>query len=159
MLINIYSRDQDEWKRIIRHWKDNKSRMFTILLQHCPKDLMQRLKLNDRYWEVNDKKDVITLVTMIRDVTHAHDDTTQGTMAILLSDIALYTTFMSSIDYTDDFYRTFLAMVETINVYCGSAGYHPQLFADHLSALYVVRNIDPIKLLGKKDLLNSLGAK
>ena len=99
--------------------------MFAILLQHCPKDLMQRLKSNSKYHAVNDKKDVITLVTMIRDVAHAHDDTTQGTIAIVSRDVALYTTFIGSGDDTDDFYRTFLAMVETINVHGGSAGYLP----------------------------------
>ena len=125
----MYSCDHGEWKRSVRHWKDNKSRMFAILLQHCLKDLMQRLKSNNKYWKVNDKKDVISLVTMIRDVAHAHDDTTQDTMAIVSSDVALYTTFMSSTDDTDDFYRTFLAMVETINVQGGSAGFHPQLYA------------------------------
>ena len=60
-------------------------------------------------------------MTMICDVAHAQDDTTQGTMAIVSSDVALYTTFMSSSDDTDDFYWTFLAMVETINVHGRSA--------------------------------------
>ena len=107
MLISLYSCDHDEWRCSVKHWKDNKSRMFAILLQHCPKDLMQRLKSNDKYWKVNDKKDVISFVTMIRDVAHAHNDTTQGTMAIVLSDMALYTIVMSSTDDTDGFYRTF----------------------------------------------------
>ena len=80
MLINMYSRDYNKWKHSVKHWKDNKSRIFAILLQHCLKDLMQRLKSNDKYWEVNDKKDIISLVTMILDVAHAHNDTNQGTM-------------------------------------------------------------------------------
>ena len=99
----MYFCDHDEWKHSVKHWKDNKSRIIAILLQHCQKDVMQRLKSNDKYWKVNDKKDVISLVTMIRDVAHAHDDTNQGTMAIVSSDVALYTIFMSSTDDTDDF--------------------------------------------------------
>ena len=110
--------------------------MFAILLQHCPKDLMQRLKSNDKYWEVNDKKDVITLVMLICGVAHVHDDTTQGTMDIVSSDVALYITFTSSTDTTDYFYQTFLTMVETINDNSGSDGYHPRLFADHYAVLY-----------------------
>ena len=43
MLIHMYSCDHDKWKRSVKHWKDNMSRMFAILLQHCPKDLMERL--------------------------------------------------------------------------------------------------------------------
>ena len=62
--------------------------MFAILLQHSPKDLTQRLKLNGRYEAVNDIKDVISLITMIRDVAHQHADTTQGTMALVTSDLA-----------------------------------------------------------------------
>ena len=32
---------------------------------------------------------------MIRDLAHSHDNTTQGTMAIVASDMTLYTTYMS----------------------------------------------------------------
>ena len=52
------------------------SRMFAILLQHCPKDLMQKIKLNGRYEALNNSKYVIALITMIRDVAHQNDDTT-----------------------------------------------------------------------------------
>ena len=76
MLIGRYARDRDKWESSVKHLKDNKSRMFAILLQHCPKYPMQRLKFNIKYHAGNDKKDAITLVTMIRDVTHAHNDTT-----------------------------------------------------------------------------------
>ena len=141
MPISRYSCEHDKWKSSVRHLEENKSRIFVILLQYYPKDLMQRLKSNNRYYDVNDTKDVILLVTMIRDVAHAHDDTTQGTIAIVASNVALYTTFMSSSDDTDDFYRTFLAMVETINVHGGSARYHPQLYDDHFNALCKEINI------------------
>ena len=117
--------------------------MFSILLQHCPKDLMQQLKSINKYWKVNDKKDVISLVIMICDVAHAHNATNQGTIAIVLCDVALYTTFMSNTDDTDAFYRTFLAMVETINVHCGSAGFHQQLYVNHFDLLCVERNVAP----------------
>ena len=60
----------------VKHWKANMSRMFAILLQHCPKDLMQKIKLNGRYEALNNSKYVIALITMIRDVAHQNDDTT-----------------------------------------------------------------------------------
>ena len=82
-------------------------------------------------------------MTMIRDVAHAHNDTTQGTMAVVSSDVALYTTFMSSTDDTNGFDRTFLAMVETINVHGRRARFHPQLYANHLDLLRVERNVAP----------------
>ena len=74
--------------------------MFAILLQHCPKDLTQRLKSNGRYEAVNYSKDVIYLITMILDVDHQHDDNIQGTMAIVTSYLALYTTVMTREDDT-----------------------------------------------------------
>ena len=39
------------------------------------------------------KRDAIGLTKMICDVVHAHNDTTQGTMAIVTSDMTLYTTY------------------------------------------------------------------
>ena len=56
--------------------------MFAIVLQHCPLDLVQRPKSKELWSLTNLSKDVIALAKMIRDVAHAHDDTTQGTMAI-----------------------------------------------------------------------------
>ena len=76
--------------------------MFAILLQDCSKDLTQRLKSHDRYEAVNDSQDGLSLITMIRDVDHHRDDTTQLTMALVTSDLTLYTTFMNSEDDTDD---------------------------------------------------------
>ena len=77
----------------MKHCKANKSHMFAILLQQFLKDLTQRLKLNGRYEAVNYSKDVIALITMICDVDHQHDDTTQGTMALVTSELALFPTF------------------------------------------------------------------
>ena len=55
--------------------------MFAIVLQYCPPDLAQTLKSKDLWIPTKAKMDVIALTKMIRDVAHAHDDTTQGTMA------------------------------------------------------------------------------
>ena len=74
---------------------------------------------------MDDSKDGISLTTMICDVAHHHDDTTQGSMALVASDLALYTTFMTSADDTEDFYGMFNAMADTINFHGGIAGYHP----------------------------------
>ena len=46
ILTSMFATDHREWKDIVKNWKANKSRMFAILLQHFPKDLTQRLKLN-----------------------------------------------------------------------------------------------------------------
>ena len=93
-----------------------------ILLQHCPKDLTQRLKSNVRYEAKNYSKDVISLITMIRYVAHQHDGSTQVTVALVTSDLALYTTFMTSENGTEEFYGMFNAMADMINVHGRSSG-------------------------------------
>ena len=99
--------------------------------------------MNVRYEAINDSKDDISLVTMICDVAHQHDDTTQGTMALVTRYLALYTTFMTSEDDTEEFYGRINAMGDTINVHGGSAIYHPKLYADHLTLLCVERELYP----------------
>ena len=68
--------------------------MFAIVLQHCPKDLTQRLNSNPCYSVTNSTKDIIALMRMICDASHAQDDTAQGTMEIVASDVSMYTTYM-----------------------------------------------------------------
>ena len=80
---------------------------------------------------------------MIRDAAHAHDDTTQGTMAILASDVSLYTTYMRKTEKPVNFCRTFQETVDTINTYGGCAGHHLQLVADYGQRLCKERGLDP----------------
>eukprot|EP00957_Ditylum_brightwellii_P014878 1122319-Ditylum_brightwellii.AAC.1 len=95
MQISEYGHELDKWSKNIKNWKNNRSCMFAIILQHCPADLVQRLTSKDLWSITNLGKGVIALTRMIHDVAHAHDDKTQGTMAIVASDMTLYTKFMS----------------------------------------------------------------
>ena len=107
MQISKYARNHDKWTKNVKNWKNNRSRMFAIVLQHCPVDLIQRLKSKDLWVATNLGKDVIVLTHMIRDIAHAHDDTAQGTMAIVDSDMALYTTYMGKTETPVAFSCTF----------------------------------------------------
>ena len=42
-----YARCDDEYSKLVKSWKNNRSCMFAIVLQHCPPDLVQRLKSKD----------------------------------------------------------------------------------------------------------------
>ena len=119
--------------------------MFAIVLvlQHCPPDLVQRLKSKDLWVPTKAKMDVIALPQIICDVAHAHDDTTQGTMVIVASDMTLYTTYMSKSETPASFCCTFQANVDTINTHGGSAGRHPKLFDEHVARLMSERGLDP----------------
>ena len=94
-------------------------------------------------WAITkDRLDVIALTKMICDVAHAHDDTTQGTMAIVASDMTLYTSYMSKSETPASFCCTFQANVDTINTHGGSAGRHPKLFDEHVARLVSKRDLD-----------------
>eukprot|EP00957_Ditylum_brightwellii_P164177 12500108-Ditylum_brightwellii.AAC.1 len=68
---------------------------------------------------------------MIRDVTHAHDDKTQGTMAIVTSNMTLYMTFMSKAKMPVAFSGTFQVNMDTINAHGGCVGRHPKMLDEH----------------------------
>ena len=143
MQLSMYTRNHNEWSKNVKNWKNNHSCMFAIVLQHCPKDLTQRLKSNPRYYVTNTTNDIISLTRMIRDAAHAHNDTTQGTMAIVASDVSLYTTYMRKTKNPVNFCRTFQATVDTINTHGRCAGHHPQLVAEYGQRLCKDRGLDP----------------
>eukprot|EP00957_Ditylum_brightwellii_P149631 11393538-Ditylum_brightwellii.AAC.1 len=135
MQISKYGCELDEWLKNVKNWKNNRSCMFAIVLQHCPADLIQRLKSKDLWSATNLGKDVIALARMICDVAYAHNDMTQGTMAIVASDMILYTTFMSKAEIPVAFCCTFQANVDTINAHGRCAGHHPKLLDEHVKRL------------------------
>ena len=61
MKISKYGRELDNWSKNVKNWKNNRSCMFAIVLQHCPADLVQRLKSKDMWSITNLGKDVIAL--------------------------------------------------------------------------------------------------
>eukprot|EP00957_Ditylum_brightwellii_P023204 1751169-Ditylum_brightwellii.AAC.1 len=79
---------------------------------------------------------------MIHDVAHAHDDMTQGTMAIVESNMTLYTTFISKAETPVVFSHTFQANVDTINAHGGCAGCHPKLLDEHVERLMSEHGLD-----------------
>ena len=143
MQLSIYTRNHNKWSKNVKNWKNNRSRMFAIVLQHFPKDLTQRLNSNPRYSVTNITKDIIALARMIRDAAHAHNDTTPGTMAILASNVSLYTTYMIKIEKPVNFFCTFEETVDTINTHGGCAGHHPQLVAEYDQSLCRESGLDP----------------
>ena len=105
--------------------------MFDLLLTHCPKELKAKLKSFKKWANINSKKDCIKLTKLICSVTHKHDESRQGTMAMMKSDRGLYITFMGKDNMPEDFYDLFKANYETINAHGGRAGYHPVLHKQH----------------------------
>eukprot|EP00957_Ditylum_brightwellii_P148491 11305712-Ditylum_brightwellii.AAC.1 len=65
MQISKYGCEIDEWSKNVKNWKNNCSHMFAVILQHCPADLVQRLKSKHSWSATNLGKDVIALARMI----------------------------------------------------------------------------------------------
>ena len=127
----IWLEDMKEHRVESTAWKENKSRMYNIVLCQCPKDLDTQLQSLSTWSSINSDKDVVGLLKLIRDVTHKHDETQQGTMALVESDMHLYLTHMKSDEDPNDFMEIFKTMAETINVHGGQAGLHPRLLSEH----------------------------
>ena len=113
-------------------WDENKGRMYHLVLQHCPLELESKLKAMSNWDSVNADRDIIGLLNLVRDITHKHDETRQGTMALVESDLLLYTTFMKEED-PERFLELFKAQIDTINSHGGRAGYHPALHQQHFN--------------------------
>ena len=70
-------------------------------------------------------RDVVGLLGMIRDITHNHDETKLGLMAIIESDMELYLGFWGTNEPCDYYMAVFKARIDTINAHEGLAGKHP----------------------------------
>ena len=120
--VSEYVEDMKEYRTAKRDWDDCRVRIYNLLLTHCPKELETKLKEMSNWAKISADRDAIELVKLIRGITHKHDETAQGTMAYMESDLLLYTTFMSKQDTLQDFYDLFTAQYETINAHSGHAG-------------------------------------
>jgi len=73
-----------------RIWSDNKGRIYNLSLQHCSTKPEVKLKALAEWPTINADRDVIKLIMMVRTITHQHDETKQGTAALVDSDVRLY---------------------------------------------------------------------
>jgi hypothetical protein len=80
--------EYDAFSKKEASWDAVKSRGFQLILQHCDKDVEQRIIFYAN-WEVcNGTQDPIELLKLIRSALHKHDDVIkQGTMAFVEQDI------------------------------------------------------------------------
>ena len=79
--------------------------MFNLVLLHCPRELEEVLKTLTKWDAARLGQDAILLLGLIRDVTHKHDETKQGTMALVESFLEFATPFQET-GQTVDAYST-----------------------------------------------------
>ena len=81
----------------------------------------------DGWVEAKVEQDVINLIVVICSIYHKHDDTKQGTMVLVETDMVLYTMWQKAHDSPANFMRLFKAQLDIIYKHGGRAGYHPKL--------------------------------
>ena len=78
---------------------------------------------------------------MIRDVTHNKKERKKSVMTIVESDVKLFTNYQAPGESLDEYYKVFKAQVDTIDAHGGNAGFHPVVYALHLSSLLQKKEI------------------
>ena len=127
-------------------WTENNAREFNLVLQHSPLELEAELRNSDSWSTTENKRSVVKLLLMIRDITHHKRERKQTVMEAAESDADLYLTSQGKTDSIDNFYKVFTAQVNTIKAHGGQAGFQPAVFAKHLAALRVSRSIDDMAM-------------
>ena len=75
------------------------------------------------------------LLKMICDIALNVKQRKQIIMSTVENNSELYLKYQYSTQSTNDFYKVFNATIDTINTYGGQAGYHPQVYKNHLVAI------------------------
>ena len=111
----------------MEEWDENKPRIFSIPLLHCTDPLIKAMKKLVGYEETRKSKDVIKLLRLIRSATHDSDGNKNPKVALVESDMDLYTSHQTPDQTCDEYHRLFDLKVEVINAHGGQAGSHPGL--------------------------------
>ena len=82
-----FGEDVKTYKRAEENWKKANAKCCSLVLQHCSKDFKERLKSLSDCDKVREDQDVISLLKLVRDITHNDNETKQGTMAIVNLDL------------------------------------------------------------------------
>ena len=85
-----YVLDNKECQLGRERWAENQPRAYNLVLQHCPLKLETRLTTEPTWDMVWMNRDVVSLLEMIHDITHNHDETKLGLMAVIEFDMKLY---------------------------------------------------------------------
>ena len=74
-----------------------------------------------------DKRSVVMLLKMIRDISYNVKQRKKSIMLTVENDLELYPKYQELTQSTNEFYKVFNATTDTINAHGGQVGYHPQV--------------------------------
>ena len=107
--------------------------MLLLGLLTLPAGVGNQLKNSSKWEETEGNQDVVAPLKMVRDITHNKKVRKENVMAIVESNVELYTIHQGSGESLDEYNKVFKAQVDTIDAHGGNAGYHPAVFALHLN--------------------------
>ena len=80
-------KDKKEANAKKREWAENGPRLYSLILQHCLKTVINKLEAQPDYEKHSMTRDPVEIIIMLRVVSHKHDSRKDETMAIVDSDV------------------------------------------------------------------------
>ena len=119
---------------------DNGAKCYYLFLSHCPNELETEIR-NSSMWTAHEEdQDVISLLLMVRDITHNKKERKESVVTFVKSNVELFKTVQEQDQDLDDYYEVFKAQVDTTDAHGGSAGYHLVVYQLYLAALRAKKN-------------------
>ena len=106
-------------------WEELDAKGYSLILQHCPPELTAELKNIDSWTDTEDKRSVVMLLKMIRNIAHNVKQRKQSIMSTVENDSELYLKYQESMQSTSGFYKLFNATINTINAQRRTGGISP----------------------------------
>ena len=135
METDIYMLHYKNWLSEDLNWKTNRSRVYNLVLQHCPPDLEEILKTMKAWSGVSSGYDAIGLLKMLRDVAHDQTESKQTVMGFVEAIAELFTYHQSEKESDDEYGIMFNAYVDSIKAHGGQPWHHPGLAKQHMLAI------------------------
>ena len=104
-----------KFKKYQYAWIDNRARTYNLVLQNCPPDVEAEIKDQSTWNFGKDKQNMVTLLRMIRDITHNMKESKQGVMAIVECVVKMNTTAQNSSETTEEYFNIFEAQRNTVD--------------------------------------------
>ena len=115
--MNIYMIHYKIWLKETCQWKNNKTRLYGIILQHCPPDLEEVLKTMSPWKTVSSGYDAIGLLEMVKVVDNDQTEAKQTVMGFVESTAELIIYHQGEKVSDDNYSIMFNASVKSIKAH------------------------------------------
>ena len=123
--MTVYLSKKNRYDNQELEWEELDAKGYSLILQHCPPELTAELKNIDSWTDTEDKRSVVMLLKMIRNIAHNVKQRKQSIMLTVANNSELYLKYQESMQSTSEFYKVFNAKINNINTHGGQALYHP----------------------------------